>query len=121
MIHIQKQAIHIVQSLRFNRMSSDESDHEGHKGEVTYYILDKPWCSQWITAWLQMLNSLHLCLQYTGEWMTSLNESTRSPVKALPADFYSQDWYQAQNDFMKRQIKAAKSQVSLEIPSDYWK
>ncbi|KAL4064018.1 hypothetical protein J3A83DRAFT_4376985 [Scleroderma citrinum] len=53
--------------------------------------------------------------------MTSLNESTRSPVKALPADFYSQDWYQAQNDFMKRQIKAAKSQVSLEIPSDYWK
>ncbi|KAL4080435.1 U5-snRNA binding site 2 of PrP8-domain-containing protein [Scleroderma citrinum] len=53
--------------------------------------------------------------------MTSLNESTRFPFKALPADFYSWDWYQAQNDFTTRQIKAAKSQVLLEIPSDYWK
>jgi len=121
-----------VQSLGLDGMSSDESDHEGHKGEATYYVLDKTWRSRRITAWLRMLDSLHLCLRYTGEWqatagawphyrMTSLNESTRSPVKALPTDFYSRDWYQAQNDFAKRQLKAAKSQVSLEIPSEYWK
>ncbi|KAL4061726.1 hypothetical protein J3A83DRAFT_4101178 [Scleroderma citrinum] len=129
---IRKQAVHVVQSLGLDGMSSDESDHEGHQGEATYHILDKPWRSRRITAWLRMLDSLHLCLRYTGKWQatagawphyrtTSLNESTRSPVKTLPADFYSRDWYQAQNDFAKRQLKAAKSQVSLEIPSDYWK
>ncbi|KAL4075150.1 hypothetical protein V8B97DRAFT_2022190 [Scleroderma yunnanense] len=38
-------SVHIVLSLSLHRMSSNESDHEGHKGEVTYYVLEKPWHS----------------------------------------------------------------------------
>jgi len=59
---IKTQATQVVESLGLDGMSSDESDHEGHKGEATYYILHKDWCSRQITAWLRMLNSLHLRL-----------------------------------------------------------
>ena len=59
---IKTQATRVVQSLGLDGMSSDESDHEGHKGEVTYYILHKDWRSRQITAWLRMLDSLHLHL-----------------------------------------------------------
>ncbi|KAL4079358.1 hypothetical protein J3A83DRAFT_4085513 [Scleroderma citrinum] len=52
----------MMQSLGLDGMSSNESDHKGHKGEATYYILHKDWCSCQITAWLCMLNSLHLHL-----------------------------------------------------------
>ncbi|KAI6006086.1 hypothetical protein EDD15DRAFT_2154828, partial [Pisolithus albus] len=42
---IKGQAIRIVQSLGLDSMSSDESDHEGHNGEATYYDLDQGWHS----------------------------------------------------------------------------
>ncbi|KAI6003561.1 hypothetical protein EDC04DRAFT_2523169, partial [Pisolithus marmoratus] len=97
--NIKDQAVHIVQSLGLDGMSSDESDHEGHNREATYYILDKDWCSRRITAWLQLLDALHLRLQYLGEWQatsgawphfrtSSLKESARAAVRELPSDFY---------------------------------
>ncbi|KAI6036744.1 hypothetical protein BKA83DRAFT_4120432 [Pisolithus microcarpus] len=42
---IKDRAVRVVQSLGLDGMSSDESDHEGHSGEATYYILDKDWRS----------------------------------------------------------------------------
>ncbi|KAI5986462.1 hypothetical protein EDD15DRAFT_2174833, partial [Pisolithus albus] len=49
---IKDRAVFIVESLGQDGMSSDESDHKGHRGEATYYILDKDWHSKQITAWL---------------------------------------------------------------------
>ncbi|KAI5989721.1 hypothetical protein EDD15DRAFT_2198405 [Pisolithus albus] len=43
---IKGRAIRIVQSLGLDSMSSDESDHEGHNGEATYYDLDQGWLSE---------------------------------------------------------------------------
>ena len=40
---IRNQAVDIVQQLGVDGMSSDESDHDGHCGEVTYYTLHKEW------------------------------------------------------------------------------
>ncbi|KAI6095262.1 hypothetical protein F5141DRAFT_1068513, partial [Pisolithus sp. B1] len=111
--NIKDQAICIVQSLGLDGMSSNESDHEGHNGEATYYILDKDWHSQCITAWLWLLDALHLCLRYS--------ESVRAAVRELPSDFYSHNWYQAQNNFMKGQLKVTKPSVSLEVPTKYLK
>ncbi|KAI6100060.1 hypothetical protein EDD16DRAFT_1482997, partial [Pisolithus croceorrhizus] len=45
-------AVAIVESLGQDGMSSDESDHEGHRGEATYHIPDKDWRSKQVTAWL---------------------------------------------------------------------
>ena len=130
---IKTQATRVVQSLGLDGMSSDESDHEGHKGEATYYILHKDWHSCQITAWLCMLDSLHLCLRYHGEWQATagswphfrtshLKESTRPVINELPVDFYSRNWYGAQSTFMKGELKAKKQSVSLAIvPSEYLK
>ncbi|KIK24303.1 hypothetical protein PISMIDRAFT_10304 [Pisolithus microcarpus 441] len=49
---IKDRAVAIVESLGQDGMSSDESDHEGHRGEATYDILDKDWCSKQVTSWL---------------------------------------------------------------------
>ncbi|KAI6027204.1 hypothetical protein EDC04DRAFT_2573085, partial [Pisolithus marmoratus] len=49
---IKDHVVAIVESLGQDGMSSDESDHEGHCGEVTYYILDKDWRSKPVTSWL---------------------------------------------------------------------
>jgi len=129
---IKTQATHMVQSLGLDGMSSDESDHEDHKGEATYYILHKDWRSCQITAWLRMLDSLHLRLRYRGEWRatagswphfrtTHLKESTRPAINELPVNFYSRDWYGARSTFMKGELKAKKQSVSLAIPSEYLK
>ncbi|KAI5984175.1 hypothetical protein EDD15DRAFT_2177616, partial [Pisolithus albus] len=129
---IKDQAVPVVQSLGLDGMSSDESDHEGHDGEATYHILDKDWRSQHITAWLRMLDALHLRLRYSGEWQatsgawphfrtSSLRESVRPAVGELPTDFYSHNWYQAQSSFVKGQLKATKPRVSLVIPAEYLK
>ncbi|KAI6144684.1 hypothetical protein BKA82DRAFT_9423 [Pisolithus tinctorius] len=83
---IKDQAVHVVQSLSLDGMSSNESDHEGHSGEAM---------------------------------TSSLKESARLAVKELPSDFYSHNWYQAQNDFMKGQLKVMKQPISLEIPAEY--
>ncbi|KIK20285.1 hypothetical protein PISMIDRAFT_657625, partial [Pisolithus microcarpus 441] len=129
---IKDRAVAIVESLGQDSMSSDESDHEGHHGEATYYILDKDWRSKQVTSWLQMLDSLHLRLQYNGSWqvtasawphfrMTSLHESRGSPVKGLPIDFYCHNWYGAQNAFVKEQLQVKNQSDTLAIPSQYTK
>ncbi|KAI5981329.1 hypothetical protein EDD15DRAFT_2183621, partial [Pisolithus albus] len=129
---IKDRAVRVVQSLGLDGMSSDESDHEGHSGEATYHILDKDWRSRHVTAWLQMLDALHLRLRYSGEWRTTsgawphfrtsgLKESGKPAVRGLPTDFYSRNWYQAQSDFMKGQLKAVKPSISLEISAEYTK
>jgi hypothetical protein len=129
---IKDHAVAIVESLGQDGMSSDESDHEGHRGEATYYILDKDWRSKQVTAWLRMLDSLHLRLRYNGKWqatagawphcrMTSLKESDGPPVKGLPVDYYSRNWYVAQDAFAREQLRAEKQSDTLAIPSQYAK
>ncbi|KAI6094297.1 hypothetical protein F5141DRAFT_1070020 [Pisolithus sp. B1] len=111
--NIKDQAICIVQSLGLDGMSSNESDHEGHNGEATYYILDKDWHSQ--CEW-QATSST-----WPHFRTSSLKESVRAAVRELPSDFYSHNWYQAQNNFMKGQLKVTKPSVSLEVPTKYLK
>ncbi|KAI6144281.1 hypothetical protein BKA82DRAFT_3983196, partial [Pisolithus tinctorius] len=129
---IKDHAVAIVESLGQDGMSSDESDHEGHWGEATYYILEKDWRSKQVTAWLQMLDSLHLHLRYNGKWQTtagawphfrtaSLNDSKGPPVKGLPIDFYSRNWYGAQNAFMREQLQATNQSDTLAIPLQHAK
>ncbi|KAI5980873.1 hypothetical protein EDC04DRAFT_2595297, partial [Pisolithus marmoratus] len=129
---IKDRAVAIVESLGQDGMSSDESDHEGHCGEATYYILDKDWRSKPVTSWLRMLDSLHLRLRYNGKWQAtagawphfrtpSLNESKGSPVQGLPIDFYCRNWYGAQNTFVKEQLQAQNQSGTLAIPSQYVK
>ncbi|KIK13089.1 hypothetical protein PISMIDRAFT_119568, partial [Pisolithus microcarpus 441] len=129
---IKDHAVAIVESLGQDGMSSDESDHEGHRGEATYYILDKDWRSKQVTSWLRMLDSLHLRLRYNGNWqvtagawphfrMAGLKESEGSPVEGLPIDFYCRNWYGAQNAFMKEQLQAKNQSNTLAIPSQYAK
>ncbi|KAI6145056.1 hypothetical protein BKA82DRAFT_3969785, partial [Pisolithus tinctorius] len=129
---IKDRAVAIVESLGQDGMSSDESDHEGHRGEATYYILEKDWRSKQVTAWLRMLDSLHLRLRYNGKWQTtagawphfrtaSLNDSKGPPVKGLPIDFYSRNWYGAQNAFMREQLQATNQSDTLAIPSQHAK
>ncbi|KAI6097444.1 hypothetical protein EV401DRAFT_1879746, partial [Pisolithus croceorrhizus] len=125
-------AVAIVESLGQDGMSSDESDHKGHWGKVMYHVLDKDWYSKQVTSWLQMLDSLHLRLWYNGKWqatagawphfrMTSLNDSKGAPVKGLPVDFYSHNWYGAQNTFAREQLQAKEQSDSLAIPAQYAK
>ena len=129
---IKDRAVTIVESLGLDGMSSDESSHECHKGEATYHIQEKCWRSQQVNDWLKMLNALHLCLQYNGKWqvtagawphfrLPSLEYSERPPVKGLPIDFYSTDWYGNQDVFMKGQLKANKQLGSLKVPAEHWK
>ncbi|KAI5988440.1 hypothetical protein EDD15DRAFT_2199071 [Pisolithus albus] len=121
-----------VESLGQDGMSSDESDHEGHRGEATYHILDKDWCSKQVTAWLRMLDSLHPHLRYNGKWRatagawphfrtTSLHDSKGAPVKGLPVDFYSRNWYGAQNTFAREQLQAKEQSNTLAIPAEHAK
>ncbi|KAI5981764.1 hypothetical protein EDD15DRAFT_2199209 [Pisolithus albus] len=121
-----------VESLGQDGMSSDESDHEGHRGEATYHILDKDWRSKQVTAWLRMLDSLHLRLRYNGKWRatagawphfrtTSLHDSKGAPVKGLPVDFYSRNWYGAQNTFAREQLQAKEQSNTLAIPAEHAK
>ena len=105
-------------------MSSDESNHEGRKGEATYHIREKRWCSRRVNDWLRMLDALHLRLRYSGKWQATagawphfrspgLEYSKRPPVKGLPINFYSADWYGNQDAFTKGQLKAEKQLGSL--------
>ncbi|KAI6152642.1 hypothetical protein BKA82DRAFT_4013063 [Pisolithus tinctorius] len=107
---IKDRAVAIVESLGQDGMSSDESDHEGHWGEATYYILEKDWRSKQTTA---------------GAWphfrMASLNDSKGPPVTGLPIDFYSRNWYGAQNAFMREQLQATNQSDTLAIPSQHAK
>ncbi|KAI6146475.1 hypothetical protein BKA82DRAFT_4160710 [Pisolithus tinctorius] len=120
-------AVDIVQQLGVDGMSSDESEHEGHGGEATYYALHKDWRSRHITTWLQLLDSLHLWLRYRREWQamvgawphfrtTSLKVSNCPPVPQLPTNFYCANWYAAQNDFSRERLQAHPAAPSLEIP-----
>ncbi|KAI5981462.1 hypothetical protein EDD15DRAFT_2183169, partial [Pisolithus albus] len=129
---IKDRAVAIVESLGQDGMSSDESDHEGHRGEATYHILDKDWRSKQVTAWLRMLDSLHLRLRYNGKWQatagawphfrtTSLHDSKGAPVKGLPVDFYSRNWYGAQNTFAREQLQAKEQSNTLAIPAEHAK
>ncbi|KAI6156910.1 hypothetical protein BKA82DRAFT_541770 [Pisolithus tinctorius] len=110
---ISDRAVDIVQQLGVDGMSSDESEHEGHGGEATYYALHKDWRSHHITAWLQLLDLLHLRLRYRT---TSLKVSNHPPVPQLPTNFYCANWYAAQNDFSRERLQAHPATPSLEIP-----
>ena len=121
-----------MESLGLDGMSSDESSHEGRKGEATYHIREKRWCSRQVNDWLRMLDALHLRLRYSGKWQATagawphfrssgLEYSERPPVKGLPVDFYSADWYGNQDAFMKGELKAKKKLGSLTVPAEYWK
>jgi len=129
---IKDRAVTIVESLGLDGMSSDESSHEGRKGEATYRIWEKRWRSRQVNDWLRMLDALHLRLRYSGKWQATagawphfrssgLEYSERPPVKGLPVDFYSADWYGKQDAFMKGQLKAAKQLGSLKVPAEHWK
>ena len=125
---IRNRAVDIVQQLGVDGMSSDESDHDGHCGEATYYTLHKEWRSRHVTAWLRLLDSLHLRMRYRREWQAtagawphfrtpSLKVSDWSPVSRLPVNFYCTNWYAAQNAFTRETLQAqALSKSVAEIP-----
>ena len=129
---IQSQTSDIVQQLGIDGMSSNESEHDGHCGEATYYVLHKEWRSRNVTAWLHLLDSLHLQMRYRREWQAtagawphfrtaSLKVSNRPPVARLPVNFYCTNWYTAQNAFTKErlQAQAQSKSATAEIPRPF--
>jgi hypothetical protein len=99
-----------VERLGIHGMSGDESDHANGGGEATYMILLVPWRDPSVTAWLRVLDSLHLRSRYRceyhatpGMWphfrIPSLREDTRPAVHHLPKNFYQPNWLNARNKF----------------------
>ena len=57
-----------LEQLGPNGMSSNESNHEVGNRELIYFILTKPWRDKSVTAWLCVLDILHLCERYRWEF-----------------------------------------------------
>ena len=100
----------LIDALGVHGMSSDESDHEAGRGEPTYIIRPKQWCSPELQAWLRTLDSLHLCMRYKtqfdasqGSWphyrVVGRKASIRSPIQGLPINCYSTSLLSAYDDF----------------------
>ncbi|KAI6137864.1 hypothetical protein BKA82DRAFT_4019319 [Pisolithus tinctorius] len=84
---IKDRAVAIVESLGQDGMSSDESDHEGHRGEATYYILEKDWRSKQVTlgyeCWIPSTCASDTMNAFVREQLQATNQSdTRNTIAA---------------------------------------
>ncbi|KAH7904840.1 hypothetical protein BJ138DRAFT_1018563 [Hygrophoropsis aurantiaca] len=124
---LQESVEHVIRELGVDGMSSDESDHESGRGEATYYIVRKPWRTAKLTAYLHVLDALHLKMRYGGEWdkssgswphyrTSSLRDSQRPPPTHLPRNFYSDEWYYSRTSFAQNALYASSVLYNFSHP-----
>lgn len=100
----------LLDALGVHGMSTDESDHESGRGEPTYVVRPKRWCSPELHHWLRTLDSLHLAVRYRthfdatqGGWphfrVAGRNPSICAPVPGLPINCYSTSLLESYDEF----------------------
>ncbi|KAH7907602.1 hypothetical protein BJ138DRAFT_1014215 [Hygrophoropsis aurantiaca] len=126
---LHQSVVSVVRELGTDGMSSDESDHVSGRGEATYKILRRPWRATALTAFLRVLDALHLKKRYGGEWdksiggwpnyrTPSLRDSQRPPPTHLPRNFYSNEWYNSRTTFAKDALYAYPAKYSFSHPKE---
>jgi len=118
-----------LEQLGPNGMSSNESDHEVGNREPVYFILTKPWRDKSVTAWLRVLDALHLHERYRWEFTATprswphfrhppYRTDNTCTVPSLPINFYACDWYKSLNNFQMQELLALQNPVILTHEKD---
>lgn len=108
--------------------SGDESDHRN--GRTRYIILKLVWRSQDLTAYLRVLDLVHLSTRFTrtgratkGAWpryrivSKKRVDNDTAPVPGLPRNFYDAEWLASQSVEEVEALHINDTIVDLSIPA----